>query len=55
MALLETQAQPLYQQVAQKALLLRELGLSASDVARRLGVTDKTLTKAIQWLEKLPS
>ncbi len=49
-ALLDTERRPLYQQVAQKALHLRELGLSLSAIARRLGVTDKTVAKAISWL-----
>ncbi len=55
MALLEAETRPLYQRVAQKARHLQELGLSASAVARRLGVNDKTVTKAIEWLEAVRS
>ena len=42
-----------YQRIASKALHLRELGLSDRAIATRLGVTDKTVTKAIRWLEKM--
>jgi len=50
-ALVETSESPTYQQIARKALQLRELGLSARAIATRLGVTDKTVTKAIRWLK----
>ncbi len=50
--LLETEARPLYQQVARKALHLRELGLSYCAIARRLEVDDKTVAKAIRWLRR---
>jgi hypothetical protein len=50
-ALLETEAWPLYQQLARKALHLRELGLSYCAIARRLEVNDKTVAKAIRWLQ----
>ena len=49
-ALLETEARPLYQQVARKALHLQELGLSYCAIALRLKVDDKTVAKAIRWL-----
>jgi transposase len=40
------QAEPfIYQQVAERANVLRRLGMSASLIARRLGVSDKTVTK----------
>jgi len=48
-ALAETSAPPAYQRIAQKALQLRELGLSDRAIAGRLGVTDKTVAKAIGW------
>ena len=41
---------PVYQRIAPKALRLWELGLSTAAIARQLGVTDKTVTKAIRWL-----
>ena len=54
-ALLETEAKPLYQRVAGKALQLRELGLSLSAIGRRLGADDKTVAKAIRWLQGIRS
>jgi hypothetical protein len=41
---------PVYQRIATKALHLRELGLSDRVIAQRLGVSDKTVGKAIRWL-----
>jgi len=49
-ALLETSEPPVYQRIAWKALQLRELGLSDRVISARLGVTDKTVAKAIRWL-----
>jgi hypothetical protein len=49
-ALVETGEPPVYQRIARKALQLRELGLSDRVIATRLGLTDKTVTKAIEWL-----
>ncbi len=51
-SLTETRSPFKYQQVAEKASILRRLGLSASAIARRLGVTDKTVTKALRRLEE---
>ena len=50
-ALVETSQPPTYQAIASKALQLRELGLSDRVIAARLGVTDKTVAKAIAWLQ----
>ena len=44
---------PIYQRIAPKALQLRELGLRDKAIARRLGVTDKTVTKAVRWLKSM--
>jgi hypothetical protein len=52
-ALVETSELPAYQEIAQKALHLQELGLVDRAIAVRLGVTDKTAAKAIRWLEPL--
>lgn len=49
-AFVETSEPPAYQRIARKALHLRELGLSDRTIAGRLGVTDKTVAKAIAWL-----
>lgn len=51
-ALVETVAQPAYQRIARKALQLRELGLSDRVIAARLLVTDKTVSKAVAWLQE---
>ena len=51
-ALLDTAGPPIYQRIARKALHLRELGLSDRVIARRLGVTDKTVAKAVAWLRE---
>jgi len=47
-AFLETQEPSLYHQIAEKAAHLRELGLSFAAIARRLGVDDKTVAKAVR-------
>jgi len=49
--LAETTERPAYQQIARKALQLRQLGMSDRTIARRLGVTDKTIAKAIAWVQ----
>jgi hypothetical protein len=51
-ALVETSQPPAYQAIASKALQLRELGLADRVIAARLGVTDKTIAKAIRWLRE---
>jgi hypothetical protein len=51
-ALVGTEEQPAYQTIASKALQLRELGLADRVIAARLGVTDKTVAKAIRWLRE---
>lgn len=53
MRLLEAEARPLYQQVAQRALHLREVGLSNFAIAMRLEVDDKTVAKAVRWLRRM--
>ncbi|MEB2344900.1 MAG: hypothetical protein OZ948_09175 [Deltaproteobacteria bacterium] len=50
MALVATSEPPVDQAIASKALQLRELGLTDPVIAARLGVTDKTVAKAIRWL-----
>ena len=49
-ALVETSDPPAYQRIARRAQCLRELELSDLIIAARLGVTDKTVVKAIAWL-----
>jgi hypothetical protein len=49
-AILDTNVAPVYQQIAPKAFQLQQLGMSDSAIARSLGVTDKTVAKALAWL-----
>jgi hypothetical protein len=43
---------PIYQQIAPKAFHLKQLGMSDSAIAGRLGVTDKTVAKAVAWFRR---
>jgi hypothetical protein len=54
-AILDTDAPPIYQQIAPKAFQLQQLGLSRSAIARRLKVTDKTVAKAVVWFLRVQS
>jgi hypothetical protein len=45
---------PVYQQIATNALHLSELSLSDRVIAQRLGVSGKTVGKAIRWLGGFP-
>lgn len=49
MTLVESVPTPSYQQIAEKADRLRELGMSNRAIAVALGVTDKTVAKALRW------
>ncbi len=40
---------PAYQRIAPRALVLHQLRLSDSAIGRHLGVTDKTVRKALNW------
>ena len=51
--ILDTGAAPIYQQIAPKAFQLKQLSLCNSLISRRLGVTDKTVAKAIAWLRRI--
>jgi len=51
-AILDTDSPPIYQQIAPKAFQLQQLGMSRSAIARRLGVTDKTVANARAWLRR---
>lgn len=51
---MEVERVPLYQVIAPKAVHLWDLGLNPSCIARHLGVTDKTATKAIRWHGRPP-
>lgn len=49
-ALVEAIPPPVYQRIAEKAMGLRELGMSNKAIARALEVDDKTVAKAVAWL-----
>jgi hypothetical protein len=49
--LLDAEDGPVYQRIASKALQLKQLGLSTARVAQALDVSDKTVAKAIKWVE----
>jgi hypothetical protein len=48
-ALVDAVAPPPYQLIAARANQLSRLGLTNVQVARALGVSDKTVAKAIAW------
>ena len=50
--LLGTSLPPIYQRIAPRATHLRELGLTDAAIARRLGVTDKTVAKGSRWFRE---
>jgi len=50
--LFESIEPPIYQKIAPEANRLYRLGLSALRIAKTLGVTDKTVTKALTWLKR---
>jgi hypothetical protein len=52
-ALVDTVHLPVYQEIARNALQLRQLGMSDRAIAARLGVTDKTVAKAVIWLRRM--
>jgi hypothetical protein len=52
-SLFHTSEPPVYQCIAAKALQLQELGLADVAISRKLGVSDKTVAKAIRWYGRL--
>lgn len=50
--LLQTVDPPIYQRVATQAARLRQLGLSFARIAKSLGLSDKTVVKAVRWRRK---
>ncbi len=49
MQVAQVESPPFYQRIAPQACSLRQLGLHDSAIGRRLGVSDKTIAKAIKW------
>lgn len=52
-ALVATDSPSKYQQIARKAQNLESLGLSRRRIAQELGVSDKTVARAIAWQASL--
>jgi hypothetical protein len=48
--LLEAEAPPKYQLIAENALHLNQLGFSKEAIARHIGVDGKTVAKALSWM-----
>jgi len=48
-AILDANATPVYQQIAEKALHFNQWGLSNEAIARHMGVDGKTVAKALNW------
>jgi hypothetical protein len=48
-SLLETRPAFAYQRIADEAIRLHRLGIATVAIAKTLGVTDKTVAKAIHW------
>ena len=48
--LLEAEAPPKYQRIAENALHLHQLGLSNETIAQHIGVDGKTVAKALSWM-----
>ncbi|MFC2172946.1 hypothetical protein ACFLU6_10005 [Acidobacteriota bacterium] len=54
-AILDTEPLPLYQRIAAKATHLQELRISFACIARKLGVDEKTVAKAVRWYRRILS
>jgi hypothetical protein len=50
--LIDTVDRPLYQKIAEEATHLQRLGLNYAQIARHLKVDDKTVAKALHWINK---
>ncbi len=50
--LLNTVEMPVYQEISRKSLHLKKLGMNYSKIAQQLGIDDKTVAKAIQWIKE---
>ena len=47
--IIETGQPPVYQQIAVKAVHLRELGMNLPEISKKLGVDRWTVGKAVRW------
>ncbi len=45
----QVESPPAYRRIVPRVLVLHQLGLRDSAIGRHLGVTDKTVRKAIAW------
>jgi hypothetical protein len=41
-----------YQEIAREAVLLKKLGLPVYKIARSTGVADKTVLRALEWMNE---
>jgi len=41
-----------YQEIAEQAVVLKKLGLPVYKIARSTGVADKTVLRALQWMDE---
>ena len=55
MSLVITPVRPIYQTIAEKALQLRQQGLTFRDIAKALQTDDKMVRKAIKWIDSRKS
>ncbi len=54
-ALLQAEEQPVYQQIAEKAVHLRLLGMNANRIAGALKVDRTTVVRALRWIKGRPT
>ena len=51
--ILEIKPPPLYQQIASKAMHLRDLGMTFLEIGERLGIDRWTVGRAVRWMQKV--
>jgi hypothetical protein len=51
--ILEIKLPPLYQQIAAKAMHLRDLGMTFLDIGERLGIDRWMVGRAVRWMQKV--
>jgi len=51
--ILEIKPPPLYQQIAAKAMHLRDVGMTFLEIGERLGIDRWTVGRAVRWMQKV--
>jgi DNA-binding CsgD family transcriptional regulator len=51
-SIIGTREPPVYQQIAARAVHLRELGMTYPEISEKLGVDRWTVGKAVRWLRR---